>query len=50
MTEPEKPFAVREKVPIVAIVVVPSVFSGCAYRGLDGGRETGDDRAAPQSG
>ncbi|MER9243719.1 hypothetical protein, partial [Mesorhizobium sp. M0633] len=34
-------------VPIVAIWWFLLFFSGRAYRGLDGGRETGDDRAAP---
>ncbi|MER8929828.1 SDR family NAD(P)-dependent oxidoreductase [Mesorhizobium sp. M0859] len=33
--------------PIVAIWWFLLFFSGRAYRGLDGGRETGDDRAAP---
>jgi hypothetical protein len=33
--------------PMVAIVELPSAVSGSAYRGLDEGCSTGDDRPAP---
>ena len=44
---PVKPLLVEVKVPMVAIVSF-LCFSGRAHRDLDGGRQTGGDRPAPE--